>query len=481
VDFFIHYAHLPASYFFPGQSLYLLWNALNDPLFGFLQDAGVKGRLSALRTRYNAVRWGGLAWAVSFLLIWFPPHLSSDSPALDGTSPIESTSPSLLTAIHFVVSICAYDAFLTWVEVSHSAILSEITFSDAERAEFNSYSAALAGFGSFSSFLGQYTWDRSSVGLYSFRLVMTLIAAASAAVFMWSASTLERASSHQQTKATTTTTGRNLSAIIETGVDDDDENKVKRPQGSRYAPAKLIAKFSRFVRDLRHHPNFWFFTIVSCIQSFDCAFEKSSFAVMLERLSDDTLGHATRGLIISASFFLPWLFTLMLTPQVQQHGVYHVLKLVFATRLLICFFGFVHSAKSESAAPFLLLNRVTSELVCRMSPLVISDLVDEDRFLNRRTLDDETRAGTLVGSLHFFTKITSSLGPMMSFTMMKSALPSPLLRLVFALIPSACVAMQMTIWTLKFQLKDSYLFKVKDYVLDLAGQKEARLLEEQQV
>jgi Na+/melibiose symporter-like transporter len=452
VDLFIHHSKLSSNLFYVGQTVYLFWNAFNDPLFGFLQDANARSRKQAFHTRIMAVRYGGLAWACAFLFIWFPPTSSSSS-SMDSSS-----NSSIIGGLHFALSICLYDAFLTLVEVSHNAILSEITWDDTERASFNSYAAALAGFGSFSSFLGQFTWDREA--LFNFRVCVFGLALLSSFVFIWSSrilslTTLSGPGTEEESRLSQSEEEK--SEIKDVSYAEDKKDNLKGTSS-----VSALKKVATFIRELRHHTNFWVFVVISCIQSFDCAFEKSSFALMLERLSEDSLSKYQRGFVISASFFFPWLVTLGLTKQIQQRGVYNVLRAIFASRFVICVLGYTSSSNLNSAAPFLLINRVSSELVCRISPLVLSDLVDEDRFLNRRTM--ESRSGSVVGSAHFFSKIASSLGPMMSFGFMTSSMEASTMRLMFTIIPWACVSMQLGFWQFGFTLKSAYLDKVKDYV-----------------
>ena len=408
---------------------------MNDPLFGFLQDSDGTSRTQALKTRFRAVRLGGLAWAAAFLFIWFPPE-----------------SMSFFSGLHFVLSICLYDGFLTLVEVSHSAILSEITIDDAERAEFNSYAAALAGLGSFSSFVGQLTWNRET--LVAFRTCMAVIAVVSAGVFLWSAQVLESqlGGHNNSNKETQQMDSSQITPITKT------TSSTSKPENQVGAITRTV----RFIRQLKNHRNFWVFVLVSSIQSFDCAFEKSSFALLLDKLTESTLSSATRGLIVSSSFFFPWLIALFLTKPIKSLGVYNILLYIFLARAALCVAGFVLAASATSAAPFILMNRVTSELICRISPLVLSDLVDEDRFINKRR-NQETRSASVVGSQHFFTKIASSLGPMATFVVVQSTLPTFLLRMTFVAVPGICVALQIILWFTQFGLKGSYLKKVQAY------------------
>jgi hypothetical protein len=45
---------------------------------------------------------------------------------------------------------------------------------------------------------------------------------------------------------------------------------------------------------------------VSTVQSFDCAFEKTSFAVVLDQLASGSLSKPARSAMVSSSFLLPW-------------------------------------------------------------------------------------------------------------------------------------------------------------------------------
>jgi hypothetical protein len=52
-------AALTAAYFFGAQLLFAVWNAANDPLFGWLSDDGAAAR--ACCSHRFAARWGALA------------------------------------------------------------------------------------------------------------------------------------------------------------------------------------------------------------------------------------------------------------------------------------------------------------------------------------------------------------------------------------------------------------------------------------
>ena len=136
LDLFCGVASVSAEWFFFGQAIFMVWNALNDFCFGWISDKLANRKIEAsrhsqadapanpARSRARGIRWGGFLWAAAFLLIWFPPG---------------DSAPSVLKGLHFTVSLCFYDGLLSYVEVNHSALLAEICTSSKGRATCNMY------------------------------------------------------------------------------------------------------------------------------------------------------------------------------------------------------------------------------------------------------------------------------------------------------------------------------------------------------
>ena len=453
LDLFVGVVGLSPREFYVGQTMYLVWNACNDPLFGWLQDAGSTKR-NAVKRRARVVAVGGAMWALAFAGVWFPP------PSWD--------SAPYVRVLHFVVSTCSYDGMLTLVELAHAALLSEVTVDDAERARFNAYAAACAGVGSLTSFLGQWYWNREDLSM--FRMCALGVALASAVVFWVSSTVLSRASPSPSPSSGAGSLPMTTENDVESG-DAPPHHQQQQQQQQQPQPSSLAF----FTSQLRQQTNFFVYAAVASVQSFDCAFEKSSFTLFLAALAGDSLSRSTKASVVSLSFLLPWILALAVTPAIQRLGVYRVLRSVFASRFVLCFVALSVFAsgwlvpQSRWPIAFLLANRVMSEMVCRVNPLVVSDLVDEDRYIHRRGAG-ETRSASVVGSANFFSKLAQSVGPMVGFAVMRGgghgATAGLRLDVWLSLVPLACVAVQLWLWTMKFTLHGARLKKVKEFVME---------------
>ena len=164
------------------------WNAVNNPVFGWLSDHCCVRR----NRRATAVRFGGLIWALSFIALWLPltpqpsapsdaSHSLQDGTAIAAAAAAPSAAASWLATLHFVLTLCVYDGGLTYVEVNHSALLAEVSTSPVERARCNMWAGIGAGVGSLSSWVGYVYWDAGSVA--GFRWMALCLGGVCAVVF----------------------------------------------------------------------------------------------------------------------------------------------------------------------------------------------------------------------------------------------------------------------------------------------------------
>ncbi len=114
--FYIDYLGLVknANVIYMIQIVYVLVNAFNDPIFGFLSD---KSRAKKGR-RIPFMRYTAPFLALTFILVWFSPGLGSGEVAIFWW---------------MVIMTCLYDTAYTIIFLVYSALLPEITESEEER------------------------------------------------------------------------------------------------------------------------------------------------------------------------------------------------------------------------------------------------------------------------------------------------------------------------------------------------------------
>ena len=102
--------------------LYAVWNAVNDPWFGWVLD-----RLADKSSRrLPVVKYGGVLWSLAFMVTWYPWSLDGESWA---------------AALHFVASLFLFDGLLTAVLIVKCALLADLCTDSAQRNRLNLFSA----------------------------------------------------------------------------------------------------------------------------------------------------------------------------------------------------------------------------------------------------------------------------------------------------------------------------------------------------
>ena len=151
VETFVSIYKIDKTSFWIGETIFLVWNSLNDPLFGWVSDREYLKESSSLNNsaivlrRLNALQRFGPLFAVSFLLFW-----------------ISWTWPLL----QFIVCLCLYDGFLTVIDLHHSALLSDLSVSADVRTHLSFYSSVFCAFGSISVFLSYVAWNKDDLSTF---------------------------------------------------------------------------------------------------------------------------------------------------------------------------------------------------------------------------------------------------------------------------------------------------------------------------
>lgn len=103
--------------------VYMVWNAVNDPLFGYLQD---NSRVPCCSQRRLSILYGAPLYSLAFLLAWFPWRSYAPGDWLSG--------------LHLTVALCAFDGLLTFVLLAQCALFAEISSHHQNRIRLIKYS-----------------------------------------------------------------------------------------------------------------------------------------------------------------------------------------------------------------------------------------------------------------------------------------------------------------------------------------------------
>jgi len=131
--FYQDYLGLSASWIGIAATVYALWNAINDPLFGYITDntRSKRGR------RIPYMRFTAPFLALTFILVWFAPPQAGQQALF----------------WWMLITMLLYDTCYTIIGLVYSALLPELTESDAQRNDLQISSSLFSMLGTLLGFL----------------------------------------------------------------------------------------------------------------------------------------------------------------------------------------------------------------------------------------------------------------------------------------------------------------------------------------
>ncbi|XP_019625770.1 PREDICTED: transmembrane protein 180-like [Branchiostoma belcheri] len=160
VKLFLNSYKISEVWFNQAQVIYMIWNAINDPLFGYFQD---NSSLACFRQRRTSILYGAPLFALSFLIPWFPWG--------------QYEPDDWLIGLHLIVALNMYDTLFTFVLLQHCALFTEVSRRHEDRVQLMRYCqvAGLLGTGptiGIASAVSNYMEN-----LHNFRIFTLLVAA----------------------------------------------------------------------------------------------------------------------------------------------------------------------------------------------------------------------------------------------------------------------------------------------------------------
>ncbi|XP_060068484.1 transmembrane protein 180-like [Ylistrum balloti] len=380
VDLFVSVYKIDKMSFWIGETIFLIWNSFNDPLFGWLSDKqylstkkhseSASSALEIVTNRLNALMYNGPLLALSFVLFWFPWGFPG---------------------LQFVVCLCLYDGFLTLVDLHHSSLLADLAVSARERTQLNTMSSLFSALGSASVFFSYSVWSKEN--LHSFRIFCSCLAIFSFIGFVVAINLMKQ----ERTK----TLKKSFS------YDDSWSNRFDKYDDSSPTEKPVI---TTFLSQLWNQQNFIWFTMMNLIQVFHCHFNSNFFPLFLENLLGNSVSSSFGSFLIGISFLAPHVNNLFFLELCKRYGVYKVIQILFSIKLSLSLFMFFMGPKNLwLLCLFIASNRVFTEGTCKLLNLVISDLVDEDYVLHNRK---KAVSALIFGSTALLSKPGQTLAPL---------------------------------------------------------------------
>ncbi|CAH6946381.1 Mfsd13a [Phodopus roborovskii] len=375
VDTFVSVYKINKVSFWIGETVFLLWNSFNDPLFGWLSDrqflssqprsgAGLSSR-DVVLTRVRALSWHGPLLALSFLAFWVP------------------WAPA---GLQFLLCLCLYDGFLTLVDLHHHALLADLALSAHDRTHLNFYCSLFSAAGSMSVFASYAFWNKEDFS--SFRAFCVVLAAGSGLGFLAATQLLRR-------RIEATRRDRGCSALVVDGSVCEELLVGGEEAGS--------ISLGQYLRQLARHQNFLWFVGMDLVQA----------SPMLPLISTTCTSCPCAG----AGESMPWCGGSSCSSWASASSCYWL-----ARTALACFAASLpgrprprpsptrcvhalHSAPLSTGS-----NRVFTEGTCKLLTLVVTDLVDEDMVLNHRK---QAASALLFGMVALVTKPGQTFAPLL--------------------------------------------------------------------
>lgn len=459
VEMFLHVYKIDKTSFWIGETVFMIWNSMNDPLFGWISDRvrlrterskeaklGEESGAAVLQERLRVISIVGPLFALSFFSFWMP------------------WGPA---ALQFVCCLCVYDGCLTAIDLHHSALLADLAITTAHRAQMSSYQSFFSAVGSVSVFLSYTVWDRSNTN--SFLYFAAVLTAFSTVGYLVST----RALSSRCRIA-------KLHSIDFKG--QQDATTVHRD--GDLSSARL------FLKQLLTHRNFFLFTAVNLVQVFHCHFNSNFFPAFLKALLGDSLTTKQASLLLGVSFVAPHVNNMLFLQLCKRWGLHAVIRLLLYVKLSLAAVMWLAGPQQVwLLCLFVASNRIFTEGTCKLLHLAVSDLVDEDCARHGRR---QPVAALMYGMANFLAKPGQTVAPLVG-TLLLSAMtghdvfqtqaagdqPVPYqgagssafedsdaykqacYRLV-VFLPMACGLLQIAAWT-RYNLFGLRLVQVKSY------------------
>ncbi|MEQ2225013.1 hypothetical protein ILYODFUR_013214 [Ilyodon furcidens] len=371
VKLFLNKYNIAEGAFHQSQVVYMVWNAINDPLFGYLQD---NSRVPCCSQRRLSILYGAPLYSLAFLIAWFPWRAYSPDDWLNG--------------LHLTVALCAFDALLTFVLLAQCALFAEISSHHQNRLRLIKYSQVASLIGSSSVlFCGMVSTNMEN--FKAFQAFTVLIAVISCICMMYTGMYSE---------------SRFDSKIIEPDV----QGCANQVAGKT---ACSIFMLKSLTWQILTNKDFQLFVMMNFFQVFMLAFFNNFTMIFTEHLiPPDALPSLAKSFMYGAGFILPQLLVLSSQSLLHSIGYYRIILFTFIFEAgMAALMLALGPQRYYFLAFFLTINMVIIQAAFSLFGLPLADIIDIDLQKYKRS---SPLSSMVFGTNALFTKPAQSLAPM---------------------------------------------------------------------
>lgn len=337
VKVFLNIYHIQEAWFQVAQTLFLVWNAINDPLFAYCQDST---NFRFTRTRRESVLYAAPLFALSFLVPWFP----WGNPKTVG---------SWVTGIHLITALCFWDTMFTYVGLASCCLFTEITKDNKERLIMVRYNQIGSLIGSSSVFILQYMSDQLE-NFQTFQVTCVAVSVASCLAMRY-------CGKHAHT---------------EQDLKNQNDAKCGQPTVGKSQEYSYISLTKQIVCN----KDFICFVIMNFFQEFHRAFMSNFLAIFSDQLIvKGTISTFVRSAFYGASSSSSYFVVIFGAHIVGHFGYYKVIRYsqVFMISYALIYF-MIGPINHWCLMLFLLVDRCLTDSVYSLFNLSLSDIADND-------------------------------------------------------------------------------------------------------
>ncbi|XP_061456257.1 transmembrane protein 180-like isoform X3 [Rhineura floridana] len=430
VKLFLNQYKISEAAFHQAQVVFMIWNAINDPLFGYIQD---NSKVPCCSRRQFSILYGAPLYALAFLLPWFPWKQYEEGDWLSG--------------LHLVIALCAFDGLLTFVLLAQCALFAEISTRHESRLQLIKYNQVATLAGSTSILFCGLISDNMENFTY-FQIFAVLVGAIATACMCYTGMYSTTQYEHKETL-----------------MEEFDAESAKRS----LSWSSVIS----LTKQIMTQRNFLLFVTMNFFQVFHLAFCNNFMMIFADNLiPKDVLSSSIRSIMYGAGFICPQCLVLISHAFLKKCGYYKVVLFSFYLEGIAAAIMLVVGPEHYYLlAIYLTANMVVVQASFSLFNLPLADIVDADLKKHKRR---SPLSSMVFGTNALFTKPAQSLAPMFVVTILNqfgyanlngkvSQLdPSLFLGLhdvmfyMICLVPLCIAVIQILTWT-PFSIQNSHL------------------------